>query len=262
MDYPIRAREGNVYITPENKEVKISNTIAKLSSHQTQTEALEDIGINLSNKTLIIKFMEIGNPYAEPLGDRTKISDKLTTTFEIKLTLDNPAPQPLIIESSLEPLIQDAINFFTYISFKTPSQETRIIPITGRGTAALEGRDNDFHAGYCTGGSCASFHARAVLVLAVAGAAGASNEQIDSIGKKLRDINDKYHGRGDILNYAVECTKNSQMPSYLEYMKEHYPEEKRSPLFKSILETGKPNEAYFQKVSEKMTPEELAENQQ
>ena len=72
--------------------------------------------------------MEIGNPYAEPLGDRTKISDKLTTTFEIKLTLDNPAPQPLIIESSLEPLIQDAINFFTYISFKTPSQETRIIP--------------------------------------------------------------------------------------------------------------------------------------
>ncbi|MDE5086298.1 MAG: hypothetical protein O4805_03705, partial [Trichodesmium sp. St16_bin2-tuft] len=144
MDYPIRAREGNVYITPKNKEVKISNTIAKLSSHQTQKEALEDIGINLTNKTLIIKFMEIGNPYAEPLGDRTKISDKLTTTFEIELTLDNPAPQPLIIESSLEPLIQDAINFFTYISFKTPSQETRIIPITGRGTAALEGRDNDF----------------------------------------------------------------------------------------------------------------------
>jgi hypothetical protein len=179
MDYPIRAREGNVYITPENKEVKISNTIAKLSSPQTQKEALEDIGINLTNKTLIIKFMEIGNPYAEPLGDRTKISDKLTTTFEIELSLDNPAPQPL-----------------------------------------------------------------------------------DSIGKKLRDINDKYHGRGDILNYAVECTKNSQMPSYLEYMKEHYPEEKRSPLFKSILETGKPNEAYFQKVSEKMTPEELAENQQ
>ena len=52
------------------------------------------------------------------------------------------------------------------------------------------------------------------------------------------------------------------MPSYLEYMKEHYPEEKRFPLFKSILETGKPNEVYFQKVSEKMTPEELAENQQ
>ena len=105
------------------------------------------------------------------------------------------------------------------------------------------------------------FGVTAAAPVAVAGAAGASNEQIDSIGKKLRDINDKYHGRGDILNYAVECTKNSQMPSYLEYMKEHYPEEKRSPLFKSILETGKPNEAYFQKVSEKMTPEELAENQ-
>ncbi|NEP79365.1 MAG: hypothetical protein F6K39_15025 [Okeania sp. SIO3B3] len=260
MDYPIIAREGNVYTTPQNKQVKISDTIAKLSQPQTQAEALKDLGITLSNKTLMIKFIEIGNPYADPLGDRTKVSDLLTTTVEIELTLDSLPPQPLMIESSLEPFLQDSVNFFTSINFKTPSGESRIIPVTGRGTAALEGRDNDFHAGYCTGGSCASFQARTVLVLAVASAVGASNEQIDMICEKLQPINDKYHGRGDILNYALECAKNSQMPSYLEYMKELYSEDKRSPLLKSILETGKPNEAYFQKASQKMKPEELAEN--
>lgn len=258
MDYPIKAREGNPYTTPDGKKVTISETLKKLSNPETHVEALHALGITFGNNTLNIKFIETGNAYAEPSGDRTKTQDTSTETVDIELTLDTPPPQPLSLEGSLEPFMQDGVNFFGSVTFKTPNGDTRKIPMTGRGTAALEGRANDTHAGFCTGGACASFQERTALVLAVAAAAGAKNEQIDLIGEKLRHLNERYHGRGDILTYSLECAKTAQVPSYTEYMKARYPEGKRPPLLQSVIDTGKPNEAYYQKAVQKMTPEELA----
>ncbi|NEP54471.1 MAG: hypothetical protein F6K65_39035 [Moorea sp. SIO3C2] len=262
MDYPIRAREGNPYTTLEWKQVTISEIINKLSAPDTQVDALQVLGIRFNHKILDIKFIETGNAYADPDGDRTKIEDVSTKIVDVELILDNQPRQPLTIESSLEPFIEDGVNFFGSITCKTPNGETIKIPMIGRGTVALDGRANDAHAGFCVGGACASFQERTAIVLAVAAAAGAKDEQIDLIGEKLGDINDRYHGRRDILTYSLECAKRSQMPSYTEYMKARYPEGERSPLLQSVINTGKPNQAYYEKALQKMTPEELAEDRE
>ena len=262
MDYLIKAREGNSYTTLDGKKVAISETISKLSHPETQVEALQALGITFNYKTLNIRFIETGNAYADPCGDRTKTEDLSTEIIDVELTLDNQPLQPLNIKGYLEPFMEDGVNFFGYVTCKTPNGETRKIPMIGRGTAALEGRANDAHAGFCAGGACASFQERTALVLAVAAAAGAKDEQIDLIGEKLQHLNDRYHGRGDILAYSLACAKTSQMPSYTEYMKARYSEGERSPLLQSVINTGKPNEAYYHKALQKMTPEEIAEDRE
>ncbi|MEO0969885.1 MAG: hypothetical protein AAFX80_16530 [Cyanobacteria bacterium J06639_18] len=260
MDFIVSAREGNPYTTQQGKNVTISETVSNISAPQTQAQALSDIGIKFIGNKLIIDFLEIGNPYAEAQGDRTKLGEKTTDIASVELALQQDPPQPLEIRAYLLPFIEDGVNFAGNINFKTPCSEKRKIPMTGRGTAALEGRANDAHAGFCTGGACASFQERSALVLAVAAAAGASNEQIDIIGEKLGQLNHKFHGRKDILSYSIECAKTPQgkMPSYKEFMTALYPKDNRPPLLESLINTGKPNDAYFQKVLTKMTDEELA----
>lgn len=260
MSFIVNAREGNPYTTPQGKLVTISETFTKISAPQTQAEALSYLGVQFVDNHLIINFLETGNPYAEAQGDRTKLSEKTTDIAIVELALKQQPPQPLEIKAYLLPFIEDGVNFAGNVNFKTPMREKRKIPITGRGTAALEGRANDAHAGFCTGAGCASFQERSALVLAIAAAAGASNEQIDIIGEKLRPLNNKFHGRGDILSYCIECAKTAQdkMPSYKEFMTSLYPKDNRPALLESMINTGKPNDAYFQKVLTKMTEEELA----
>ena len=45
-------------------------------------------------------------------------------------------------------------------------------------------------------------------------------------------------------------------------MADRYPESKRSTLLKSVIETGKPSTAFYDKVLTKMTAEELARDQE
>ncbi|KST69439.1 hypothetical protein [Mastigocoleus testarum] len=260
MNFLVHAREGNSYTTTQGKVVTISETFTKISAPQTQREALNYIGIQFIGDRLILNFLETGNPYADAQGDRTKLGEKISDTVFVELALKQNPPQALEIRAYLLPFIEDGVNFAGNVNFKTPWGEKRKIPMTGRGTAALEGRANDAHAGFCTGGACASFQERSALVLAVAAAAGASDEQIDIIGEKLRQLNDKFHGRGDILSYCIECAKTAQnkIPSYKEFMTVLYPKGRRPPLLESIINTGKPNDAYFAKALTKMTDEELA----
>lgn len=261
MNFIVNAREGNAYTTAQGKVVTISETFTKISEPQTQAEALSFLGVKFVDNRLIINFPETGNPYAEESGDRTKLGEKTTDTAALELTLQQP-PLPLEIKAYLLPFIENGINFAGNVNFKTPMGEKRKIPMTGRGTAALEGRANDAHAGFCTGGACASFQERSALILAISAAAGASNEQIDMIGEKLKQLNNRFHGRGDILSYSIECAKTAydKMPSYFDYMIALYPKENRPTLLESMINTGKPNDAYFQKVLTKMTEEELAED--
>ncbi|MDY7005927.1 MAG: hypothetical protein SWX82_18870 [Cyanobacteriota bacterium] len=261
MNFPVRAREGKPYQTPDGRTVSVSETMKKISDQKTQNEALNDLGVTITGNQLKVKFSETGNAYAEPDGDRTKVSDTSTQTLVFELVLDTPPPSTLKIQALPSPFTQDGVNFLGVVQLKTPSGETRNIPITGRGTVALEGKESgDFHAGIVTGGACACFQERTALVLAVAAAAGAKNEQLDEIGEKLRDINDNYHGRGEILDYTVEVAKTARenMPSYTKFMANYYPEGKRSELLQSMIETGKPTPAFYEKVLTKMTSEELA----
>lgn len=259
MNFIVNAREGNPFNTPQGKVVTISETFSKISVPETQTEALNSLGIRIINSSLIINFLETGNPYVEAQGDRTKLGETTTDIAIVELDLQQKPPQNLDITAYLFPFIEDGVNFAGNVTCKTPSGEKCKIPVTGRGTAALEGRANDAHAGFCTGGGCASFQARTALVLAAATASGASKQQIDTIGKELRPLNDKFHGRGDILSYCIECAKTPQdkMPSYKEFMIALYPTN-RPALLESIINLGEPNDAYFQKVLTKMTEEELA----
>ncbi len=261
MNFIVNAREGNSYPTPQGKVVTISETFTKISEPQTQGEAFSFLGVQFIGNNLIINFPETGNPYAEADGDRTKLGEKTTDTATLELTLQQLL-LPLEIKAYLLPFIANGVNFAGNVNFKTPRGEKRKIPMTGRGTAALEGRANDAHAGFCTGGACASFQERSALVLAIAAAAGASHEQIDMIGEKLKQLNNRFHGRGDILSYSIECAKTPQekMPSYLDYMIALYPKDKRPALLESIINTGEPNNAYFEKALTKMTDEELAED--
>lgn len=264
MNFIVNAREGNGYNTPQGKLVTISETFSKISQPQTQAEALSFLGVQFVENRLIINFPETGNPYAEADGDRTKLGEKTTETAALELILQQQPSLPLEIKAYLLPFIENGVNFAGNVNFKTPMGEKRKIPMTGRGTAALEGRANDAHAGFCTGGACASFQERSALILAIAAAAGASNEQIDIIGEKLRQLNNRFHGRGDILSYNIECAKTAydKMPSYFDYMIALYPKDNRPALLESMINTGKPNDAYFQKVLTKMTDEELAEDKE
>lgn len=261
MNFPVIAREGKPYQTPDGRTVSVSDTMKKISNSNTQSEALSDLGITMTNHQLELKFSETGNAYSESDGDRTKVSDTSTQTIVVELALDTPPPSTLKIQALFSPFVQDGVNFFGLVELQTPSEEIRHIPVTGRGTAALEGKESgDVHAGIVTGGACACFQQRAALVLAVAAAAGAKNEQLDEIGEKLREINDSYHGRREILDYTVKAAKTSQknMPSYTKFMADYYPEDERSALLESVIKTGKPTPAFYEKVLTKMTPEELA----
>ncbi|MDJ0734754.1 MAG: hypothetical protein QNJ47_11915 [Nostocaceae cyanobacterium] len=260
MKFSVNAREGNPYYSLEGELISISDTVNKISVSQTQAEALDELGITLDNNTLKIEFLETGNPYLDPEGDRTKIGEKITEKVALELPLDNPPPSTLDIKASLEPFKEQGVNFAGRVNVTTPNGEKRSIPMTGRGTAALEGRANDAHAGFCTGSTCATFQERTALVLGVAAAAGASNEQIQSIGEKLRPLNDKFHGRGDILTYTIKASQTPQdkLESYTEFMKNIYPVDQLPPLLESIIKTGELHEAYYQKALTKMTPEELA----
>ena len=235
MNFIVNAREGNSYPTPQGKVVTISETFTKISKPQTQGEAFSFLGVQFIGNNLIINFPETGNPYAEADGDRTKLGEKTTDTATLELTLQQLL-LPLEIKAYLLPFIESGINFAGNVNFKTP-----------RG---------------CTGGVFASFQDRSAVVLAIAAAAGASHEQIDMIGEKLKQLNNRFHGRGDILSYSIECAKTPQekMPSYLDYMIALYPKDKRPALLESIINTGEPNNAYFEKALTKMTDEELAED--
>ncbi|MGD1910325.1 MAG: hypothetical protein ACFB2X_05560 [Rivularia sp. (in: cyanobacteria)] len=285
------AREGNPYQRLDGKEVKVSDTMNKIANPQTQDEALKELGVTIEenhHKSFFIKiidflclssyfgdryiqkqyelkieFSETGNAYAEPDGDRTKISDTSTEKVSIELFLDNTPPSPLKIKTSTEPFIEDGVNFFGYVSLETPSGETRRIPMTGRGTVALDGKEEgDFHAGIVTGGACACFQERIAMVVAVAAAAGASNQQIETIGNELHKLNDSYHGRADIFDYTIKAatTPQGKMQSYTQFMASRYPEEKRSPLLQSVIQTKEPNQTFYEKAKTKMSAEELGED--
>lgn len=264
MSFRVNAREGVAYKTPKGETVKISDTVKKISDVQKQHEALCDLGISLENSILKIEFHETGKPYIEPLGDRTKIGEETTEIVYVELQLDNLPPQILDIKACLEPFKEDNVNFAGKIDLSTPRGEKRSIPMTGRGTAALEGQANDAHAGFCTGGTCATFQERTALVLAVGAAAGATKEQLKSIGEKLRSLNDRFHGRGDILTYTIKASQTSQgeLESYTDFMKALYPEGENFPLLESVINTGEPNDAYYKKAEIKMTPEELTEDKE
>ncbi|NES03302.1 MAG: hypothetical protein F6K22_10860 [Okeania sp. SIO2F4] len=261
MNFPVKAREGKAYKTPYGQTVTVSDTMKKISNPNTQSEALGDLGITINNYQLKIEFSETGNPYAEPDGDRTRVSDTSTQTVTVELILDAPPPLTLKLQTQVSPFTQDSVNFFGWVRLETPDGEVRSIPMTGRGTVALEGKESgDIHAGIVTGGACACFQQRAALVLAVAAATGAKSEQLDEIGEKLHTLNDSFHGRGEMLDYTVEAAKTSQdnMPSYTKFMADRYPESQRSTLLQSVIERGKPNAAFYEKVLTKMTEEELA----
>ncbi|NEQ37592.1 MAG: hypothetical protein F6K40_15470 [Okeania sp. SIO3I5] len=260
MNFPVKAREGKAYKTPDGKTVTVSDTMKKISNPNTQSEALGDLGVTINNYQLKIEFSETGNPYAEPDGDRTKVSDASTQTVTVELILDDPPPSTLKLQTQLSPFTQDSVNFFGSVTLETPDGEVRSIPMTGRGTVALEGKESgDIHAGIVTGGTCACFQQRAALVLAVAASSGAKSEQLNEIGEKLHTLNDNFHGRGEILDYTVEAAKTSQnnMPSYTKFMADRYSESQRSTLLQSVIETGKPNAVFYEKVRTKMTEEEL-----
>ncbi|NET62471.1 MAG: hypothetical protein F6K47_42160, partial [Symploca sp. SIO2E6] len=75
MHYPIRAREGTPYITPDGQEITISEMAEKFSNPETQAVALSNLGITVDGNSLKIEFREQGYAYVDPSGDRTKIAE-------------------------------------------------------------------------------------------------------------------------------------------------------------------------------------------
>ncbi|ABG49565.1 hypothetical protein Tery_0050 [Trichodesmium erythraeum IMS101] len=78
----------------------------KISNPNTQSEALSHLGVTIKNHQLKIEFSETGNPYAEPDGDRTKVSDTSTQTVTVELILDTPPPSTLKLQTEVSPFTQ------------------------------------------------------------------------------------------------------------------------------------------------------------
>ena len=136
--------------------ISLTELVLLLNDASHQAEGLNALGFTLSqDKTSVnIRFKERGKAYADPGGDRTKTEQDVSERFfETSFALPQRAILPLNVCVSLGGWNQDGINFLG----KVEAIGGYILPLTGRGTAALEGRSGDAHAGFCTGGACAAF---------------------------------------------------------------------------------------------------------
>ena len=124
----------------------------------------------------------------DPFGDRNLLElQKSTQRFTLNFSLALEPLYPLSVAVAFEPFFEDCVNFFGNVTVNTPNGEKRILPLTGRGTVALEGRKNDAHASFTTGGASASFQNRCCFILAVAATSGAGMTALHQIGRVLKN---------------------------------------------------------------------------
>lgn len=269
LPFTINAREGDPFMAPNGDTVTIASLLQLSSMVDTQEKqnlAFEMIGLKLCDDLVDITFSETGKPYSDPTNDRTKIqAETESENVYCQFTLEQKPPMFVDINYSITPKVEAGVNFFGSVSVAIPgSKQCRVIPLTGRGTIALEGRLNDAHAGFCTGGACASFQVRCAVLLATVAGLGATYGQICQLGRELLKLNDKFHGRDDILYYTCYCASHegSKQPlTYLSWMKQRYSNKPEMPVqTKSMLEKWGPHPGYYDKVHQKMSREELEQD--
>lgn len=155
--YPIVPLSGEkIPRADSDGAISLKELVLLLNDAEYQAEGLSALGFTLSpsHPSVSIRFKERGKAYADPSGDRTKTEEEFSERyFETSLALPEKVDLPLSVRICLGGWNQDGVNFLGRV-------ETRgghVLPLTGRGTAALEGRSGDAHAGFCTGGACAAF---------------------------------------------------------------------------------------------------------
>ena len=265
MQIQILPREPNAFETVLGETTEIKAVGHKLNNPSSQHLALRDLGVRLTDTNLSISFKETGFAYLDPFGDRNLLeSQKSTQSFTLNFSLALEPLYPLSVAVDFEPFFEDCVNFFGNVTVKTPNGEKRMLPLTGRGTVALEGRKNDAHAGFATGGACASFQNRCCFILAVAAASGAGMAALHQIGQEFWKIDERYHGRSDCLKYAIFC---SQTPlrdriSYANFLEQLYPRSRWSPVLTSINDENCLPQCYYNAVLQKLSPSELEEDRQ
>lgn len=155
--YPVVPLSGErIPRADEDGALSLKEIVLLLNDAEHQEIGLSALGFVLSpdGGSVTIRFKERGKAYADPGGDRTKTEEEPTTRFfEISFVLPAKVKLPLPVVISLGGWYQDGVNFLGNVDVAG----SYVLPLTGRGTAALEGRTGDAHAGFCTGGACAAF---------------------------------------------------------------------------------------------------------
>ena len=266
MPIQVTPREANGFENLFGDSIGIKNVGNRLSDPANQHLALRDLGIRISGTIFTISFKESGFAYADPSHDRKALEPhKTSKNFTVNVSLQLEPLYPLSIVVAFEPFVEECVNFFGYVTVNTPSREKRFIPLTGRGTAALEGRLNDAHAGFVTGGACASFQNRCAFILAVAAAAGVGTAGLSQIGQEMFKINECYHGRDEILDYTLYCSQTQfrDRISYTEFMMQSYPNSSdRSPVLSHVAEKNCLPQIYYNSVLLKLSPSEFQEDRE
>ena len=265
MQIQVTPREPNTFETVLGETVGIKSVGSRLNNPSSQHLALRDLGVRITDTTLSISFKESGFSYLDPFGDRNLLeSQKSTQSFTLNFSLPLEPLYPLSVAVSFDPFCEDCVNYLGNVTVNTPNGEKRMLPLTGRGTAALDGKKNDAHAGFATGGAGASFQNRCCFILAIAASAGAGMNALHQIGQEFLKIDEKFHGRSDCLRYAIYC---SQTPlrdriSYTNYLQQLYPKNRWSPVLSSVVENSCLPQCYYNAVLQKLSPSEFEEDRQ
>ena len=267
--FPYRARLGKDFPRmSDSKMCKLSEMFEQFAIVGTLEKQAALFDMKISGGIFAVNFIEAGNPYANQLGDRTEVVKGVKSSISLQVPLPEPSAAKNVdykpMQVSLKPLLDDHVNYTGMLKGETPSGEKREVPLVGRGTIGLEGKESgDCHSGLATGPNCSTFQNRAAVVLMTAATVGLNEDSIRQVYYMLKGLDDCYHGRGLSLDYVFYCVRTSSKnrKSYLEFVKEKVTDEyMRNCTVTSLLSTGKVGEKTLLKVLGKLSPEEQQED--
>lgn len=258
----VKPRAGSSFTNFLGRSFSIYDVVTTFRDHQSQGLSMLGISVDKASKTFNLVFREDGRPYAEPSGNRAKLGPDTVTEKYYSCRLANPPPQNLDMVISLVPYDHDGVNYLGRITFNSPLNEYRVVPLVGRGTVALEAREQDAKCTPCVTGSAATFQERVALCFATLASAGGTSQDLDDLSVALKPINDLYHGRDDLFLYTLQCAKKpaSSVPSYLKFMSLTNREGERSQMLRSMIARGLPSEDYYAQLVDVLSREELMQD--
>lgn len=265
MKYPIKSKEGFPIVTTDDAAIPLHGIKDILPSSTAEEQILlcNKLGITFKNDCVTVVFNERGRAYEMPDEDRNAIEENESEqSFNLIFgTLVDFDRFPLKISINLEECTcQPFVNFLGEIRFHNYQNREVAVPLTGRGTVALEGKINDAHAGLCTSGTCASFQARVAIIASILASFEITRDDIEIFRTHLLKICSRYLGTEEMLSYTIEKAFGLTNDSYFDYINSLYvnkDEEEVPVMLSHFIDFGEPHPLYFYELTSQLTAVEI-----
>lgn len=265
MKYPIKAKEGLPIPTTSDGAIPLHGIkdILDLATKEDQITLFDKLGITFLSDGTTVTFKERGQAYEIPEEDRNVIEineSELSFHIVFGVVIDRNK-FPLKMSMNLDHCTgQPFVNFLGEICFHNHENRKIIVPLTGRGTVALEGKINDAHAGLCTSGTCSSFQDRVAILSCILASMPMTRDDIEIFRTHLLKICSRFLGTEDILSYTIDRAFDLTNESYFDYMQSLYAdknEEEVPVMLNHFTDFGEPHPLYFYELTSHLTSEEV-----